>query len=864
MEKMKITRRSFLKAAGFVTAATLMGEMWGDGFTQAFGSLQQIRLGEELEEIIPSACWIGKQDCGLLAWKAEGRVIKLEGHPDEPRTWGALCPKGQSQIASLYDPYRLKAPLKRINPKGQPGQWTEISWDQALSEIAAKLKEIKEDDVRRFIWQAGRKKAKYWHHEAFNKAFGTVNKYGHGATCSDAGYRAEELIFGTHGCAEVDFKHCEYFISWGWNITQAGGPHLCQITWPQQVLEAKRRGMKIVALDPQIRGAAHLADEWVPIKPGTDLAFWLAMANVLVEKGYIDEPYLKKFTNAPVLVGPDGLLLTQDDKELVWDPATQQARPHEEVIDPALTGTYTINGVEYKPTFQLYKEHIAQYTPEWAAQKCGVPAGKIHRIATEFGAKAQIGKTITIEGARVPYRPVAIGFYHAVEQELGMTAAYAAFQVTMLVGSVDVAGGTRVRKGKDTKPSLKYRNKWEDRALHPEKVKDVPDGPSLDGTKFFPISSGGYTITPLVLANPERYGLPFKPEEMAMWVHFANPVMSSMPQDVVIEGLSRLGLMVVVDPFLSETADYCADYVLPAATIDKYEGPLGGFTGYEKVSLIRFPVVPPLFQSKPDAEIYIELAERLGILDKYVKALNSKLKLPEELKLDPAKKPSLEEALDRWARSQGKSLQWFKENGVLVKPMSVHQWYAYLWDPPYGGVKHAFYSEVLVRLGRTVQERGVDAPYVQDYNAFPTWREPTMFKSPPEYDLVLCSFKKIEHKQSRTANNVILNAMDPASYVRMHPETAQARGIKDGDAVWVESHNALTGKTRRVKGQAKLVQGIMPGVLAIAHHHGNWSHPITKERDQGVSPNLVFPSGEGYVGLTGDQAFQVRVKVSKA
>ncbi|MFQ6034195.1 MAG: molybdopterin dinucleotide binding domain-containing protein, partial [Candidatus Bipolaricaulia bacterium] len=355
--------------------------------------------------------------------------------------------------------------------------------------------------------------------------------------------------------------------------------------------------------------------------------------------------------------------------------------------------------------------------------------------------------------------------------------------------------------------------------------------------------------------------------KMAMWVHFANPVMSAMPQDVVIEGLSRLGLMVVVDPFLSETADLCADYVLPAATIDKLEGPLGGHTGYEKVSLIRFPVVSPMFQSKPDAEIYIDLAEKLGILKKYVETLNNKLKLPEELKLDPAKRPSLEEALDRWARSKGKSLQWFRENGVLVKPMPVNQRYAYLWDPPYGGVKHAFYSEVLVRLGRTVRERGLtpeEFPFVQDYTAYPTWREPTMFASPPEYDLILCSFKKIEHKQSRSANNAILNAMDPASYVRMHPETARAKGIRDGDEVWVESRNALTDETRRVKGRAELTQGVMPGVMAIAHHHGNWSHPITKGRDQGVSPNVLFPSGPGYVTLTGDQAFQVMVKVSKA
>jgi len=864
MPSRKLSRRQFLKTTGFATVAALMGELLKDG--DLAWAFQKVSLAEELEEVVPSACWIGKQDCALLAWKADGRVIKLEGQPEDPRTWGALCPKGQAQIASLYDPYRVKAPLKRTNAKGQPGRWVEIGWDQALNEIAAKLNEIKQTDIRKFIWQLGRGKARQWHHEAFNTAFGTKNKYGHGAVCSDAGYRAAELIFDQHGSAEVDFKYCEYFLSWGWNITQAGGPHLCQITWPQQILEAKARGMKIVAIDPYIRGGAHLVDEWVPIKPGTDLAFWLAFANVLLEKGYLDTEYLKTFTNAPVLVGPDGLLLVRDGKEMVWDAATGGLKPHEEAQDPALEGSYTVDGVEYKPAFQLYKEHIAQYAPEWAAEICGVPAGTIRRVATEFGEKAQIGKTITVDGVEVPYRPVGIGFYHVTQQELGFAAAYAAFQATMLVGAVDVAGSTRPRPGSSTAPDVRHKAVWVDRALHPEKVKSIPDGPSLGGTKFFPIDGGGYSITPLVLAEPEKWGLPFAPEEMAMWVQMANPVMSAPSQDAAARGLSRLGLMVVVDPFLSETADYCADYVLPAATLDKYEGPLSGHTGYEKVELIRFPVVPPMFNSKPDPEIYVEMAERLGILDEYVKALNGQLKLSGELALDPTRKPTVEEVLDRWAQSKGKSLRWFRENGVLVEELPVNRRYARLWNPPYGGVKHAFYCEVLVRLGRTVRERGLtpeEFPFVQDYNAYPTWREPTMFRSPKKYDLTLISYKKITHKQSRTAHNVILNQMDPESFVEINPDTARANGLREGDAVWVESHNALTGETRRVKGRVKITRGLMPGVVAIAHHHGNWSHPIAKERDLGISPNVLLPSGPGYVTLTGDQSFHVRVRVYK-
>jgi anaerobic selenocysteine-containing dehydrogenase len=869
-----ITRRDFLKTTGFVTAATLMGEGLAEAFAggKAFKGGQRagaakkpppFNLGSLIEQV-PTACWIGKQDCVMWAWKTtDGRVIKLEGHLNDPRTAGALCPKGQAQLTCLYDPYRVKAPLKRTNAKGQTGTWVEISWDQALNEIAAQMLAIKNHDIRRFIFQRGRNKAGVWHYDSFNAAFGTKNKYGHGATCSDAGYRASELIFDTHACAEVDFKYCNYLLCWGWNILRGGGPHLCQIGWPQQLFDAKQRGMKVVVIDPQIRGVGHFADEWIPIQPGHDLAFWLAMANVLVEMGYVDEEYLKKFTNAPCLVGPDGLFLRQDGEELVWDRATGAVRKHSQAADPDLFGNYQVNGAVCRPAFDLYVQHIQQYTPEWAEGKCGVSAATIRRLATEFGENAQIGATMNVGGVELPYRPAAIGYYHCVQQEMGAITAYAAYHVTMLVGSVDVVGGTRARNGSETKPAGR-RAGMETLATNPGNIKNTPDGPSLDGSKFFPIGSGGYTLTPLSLSNPQKYGLPYPPEQLLMWIQMANPVMSSTPRDVVINGLSKVGTVVVVDAFLSETADLCADYVLPAGTLDKYEGPLGGFTGYETLNSLRMPIVEPMFESKADAEIYIEMAERLGIRQKYVQELNTRLGLTGGLTLDPSQKPTVPDTLDRWAKSKGKDLNWFQQNGALVKEMPVTQWYARLWTPAYGGRKHAFYSEVLLRIGREVVNRGVNAPYVADYNAFPIWREPTMDSSPSAYDLTLISHKKIEHKQSRTAHNVLLNMLDPDSPLLIHPQTAADRGISDGDVVWVESHNALTGETRQVQARAKVILGIMPGVVAMAHHHGNFSHPVSQERDRGASPNVVFPSGEGYVDITGNQAFQVRVGVWKA
>lgn len=867
VETDKISRRDFLKMASFVTAATVLSpidEVFAED--EAFRMVPQININDTITKQATS-CWIGKQDCGMFAWKVNGKVIKLEGDINDPRTGGALCPKGQSQITTLYDPYRVKAPLKRTNAKGITGQWEEISWDQANTEIAARLNEIKSDDIYRFVFQKGRAKAAEWHYDSFNSAFGTKNKQGHGATCSDAGYRATELIFDGHGCNEVDLVNCEYLITWGWNITRSGGPHLCQIGWPQQFIDAKKRGMRVIALDPQIRSGLQFVDDWVQVKPGYDMAFFLAMANVLVANNTIDEEYLKKHTNAPFLVGSDGIILTQGEgdnkKELVWDSASNTAKPFDEVSDPPLTGTFTVDGAEVKPAFQLYKEHIAQYTPTWAEPICGVPASKITEIATEFGQKARIGQTITVEGKTLPHRPVAIGYYHVVQQELGAPTAYALNHCTMLVGAVDVYGSTRPRNGSKTARDKSHRDKWVGYANDPSKIKDQPDGPSLDGSKFFPIGSGGYTLAPYALANPTKYNLKYTAEQLAMWFHHANPVMAAPNQDTTKSSYSKLGFVVVVDPMLSETADLCADYVLPAATLDKYEGPLGGHDGYQTLKSLRTGVMDPLFSSKPDAEIYIDVAEKLGVLDKYIDALNGKLKLPDNLKLDTSKKPNLVEALDIWAQSQGKTLDWFKQNGVKVSEMSVDKRYAYLWDPAYGGLRHEFYSDVLVRIGNEVKKRGVNAPYVADYNSFPAWRTPTMASSPAAYDLTLISFKKMEHKQSRTANNILLNMLDPESPAIISTQTAQSKGISDGDSIEVESHNALTGETKKLIARAQVIDGIMPGVIGIAHHHGQFSHPIAKERDLGVTSNKLFPVGEGYVDLTGNQSFLVKVKVTK-
>jgi anaerobic selenocysteine-containing dehydrogenase len=864
---MDVTRRDFIKITAVTAGLATVADF---GLGGPVSTLVRQAVEQELveDEWLCTTCWIGKQDCGVLARRVNGRLVMLEGHPDHPRNLGRLCPKGVAQIIQVYDPYRVKAPLRRTNAKGVEGEWEEISWDDALEEVAGVLNAVKKKDIRLFAWQKGRSKAKPFYDKAFNKAFGTTNTLSHGATCSDAVYRANELTFSVHGSTTADYRHCKYLLAWGFNITGAGGPHLCFLTWPREITAAKERGMKVVSIDPRIRAGAHFVDEWAPIRPGTDMTLALAFANVLIEKGYIDSEYLTKFTNAPYLVGPDDLFYRVEDKEQVWDKNTGSVKPHDaEGLSPALEGSHVIDGVEYSTSFELYKEHVADSTPEWASEICGLTARQIRGIAEEFGRNAHIGETHTINGIELPYRPVAIATYHASQQEMGTQAWRAISMLNMLVGAVDVIGSSYFWDRKIQ--YSKYQGKWEGMVRDPSKIKDIPEKLTLDGTKFYPITSGGFTQAPVTILDAveggaNRYGLPYNPEEMVMMVHMVNPVISAMNESTVIEAYSKLKYMVVIDPWINETADLFADIILPATTMEKWEGPLSLRTLYHKADSLRIPVIDPLFNSKPDADIYIDLCEKMGILlgeGGYIDRLNSELKLKDDLAIPLDRKPTLEGIFELWARSKGKTLDWFRENGVKVSEIGTKSLYMRAWDSPYSGEKAHLYSEILHRFGGIMKDKGVDKIYYQDYTAFPTWRKLLMEQVPSDYDLYLISYKKVEHKQSRTAFNAILNELEPENTMVMNTVKATERGIQDGDVVKIGSYNAYTGQTYEVQCKASLTHGIRPDTVAISAHHGHWKHPVAKNK--GVNANRLFPTGEGYIDMTGNQSFNAKVRVSK-
>ncbi len=837
-----VTRRGFVGGAAAATGAYAGSDLLFGG-SEILAATDETSLTAVAEDVVRTTCWIGKQDCGVLARRVNGRVVKFDGDPTNPRNEGTLCPKGQAQISAIYDPNRVKTPLVRTNAKGGPGEWRKATWAEALSMVAEEVNEVRSRNPKMVLWQKGRSKAKSFYDKAFVKATG-ISKLGHGAYCSDAGYRALEYTVGLHGVIHPDFEHTNYLLGWGWNITNAGGNKFCWLTWPRQMVAARERGLKIVHIDPRLRSAGPFADTWLSIRPGTDLALALALCNVLIGEGYVDSEYLTKYSNAPYLVGDDGLFLRVDDAPQVWDEAEGGPAAALEATSPALEGTFTVDGESYKTGFTIWGEHVADYTPEWAADICGLSAERIRSI----------GSTMVVDGVEIPYRPAAIMAYHMSQQELGFQALRAMTMVNMMVGSVGAVGGAF------TDFTWKIHKNYE--AFGNLAVEDPPYDFLLNHSKFFPINTGFPGVLAKVMIDPEKYEVEEIPEVAIL--HMVNPLGSFASQPEFLESYEKFKFVTVISPWLNETADYFADVVLPAATVEKYEGPISATDAYVDATTMRIPAMEPLFESKGEIDIYLDLCEEIGVLygeDGYLDQVNSALKLEDPFALPLDVKPTPREILDTWSKAQGlDGIEYFEENGVHLKGrIDPTKRYGYVADPPFGGAVHRLYGESLLVAQREMEAKGAEETYWRDYTALPTWREPTMEQSPSEYDQYLVSYHQIENKQSRTGFIPLLAELTPRQRLDMNPAIARAKGLDDGQEVWVESHNAVTGETRRIKTNVAYTESIRPDTVGMAHHFGLWSHPTSAGR--GPSPNEIYFTGEGYMTNTADQSFHVKVKV---
>lgn len=835
---MFVTRRSFLKSSGALAGVACAGVKL-PVIAQAAAAAEKTE-GESGTRYVNTICVHCVNFCGQRI-KMEDGVMRVV-YPDPARAEyynKGICPKGGAGPFNTYNPYRIKAPLKRTNPKkgmGEDPGWVEISWEEAFTEIADRLKAIRADDPRKLVWHHGH--GKYLIGDQFPKAwcaaFDTPNVVHRTTTCEAARHVADELTWGYHGFLP-DLEHTDLLLNFGASFYEAE-------QWARWLdhasTDAMARGMKMVSIEPRLSQTGAKAAQWIPIRPGTDAAMLLAMAKILIEAGLVDEEFLGTYTNAPQLVASDGHILVDDQSKepLVWDTVTQKAVPLAEGVVPALKGTYGKSNA--RTAFQVLLDSLAEATPEHAEKVTGVSAGAIRDLALEFGRTAKIGSTVVIDGHKIRYRPVAIHTFRGLSaKEYGVQNWRAAQIVMMLVGAQDAVGGLGLHHVYN-KPSY----------FDPSKCEYPPNRVDLQESIYFPHATHNVCQqVAYTLMDPKAYGLPYVPE---MQIFYAtNRVFSTSDAKKQLEGYANT-YNVVIDLVLTETASL-ADIVLPDLSyLESWHFAPTRWTPNSSHKAIRQPLVNAYNIPHDAFSTLSELARRVGFQQEYVAGMNKQWKT-KKVQFDPAREYTAKEAVAvLWEDATGKPLDYAIEHGFKGKHVDTEHRYLDGLEKQFKGPgkpKMKLYADQLVasynKIAETVKAnkvKNLDLGYYKvAMSPIPLLEHavPTPHKKAADYPVYLLTYKRMYRNQAgNTAQNPILNALGDSdeNFVLINPVLARELGVGDGEQVRIET------RVGSAQGKARLSEGIRPDVVAVSYSYGHFSPNYPEYAKKGIWINQAL------------------------
>lgn len=893
-EKFALSRRQFLKVSGTACVLGTLGAGVVSSSLAALSSEEKQKLQGSWQYGYCRMCMRG--DCANQFLIQSSVVMEVKGNKESPTNKGALCPRGLSVLQNLYNPYRVKAPMKRTNPKKgldvDPG-WVEISWDEALDIVAKKFKDIHEKDPRGLLVNLG-----FGNMDFFTTfipyipaVFGTPNLItSNGPLCTV--HYATELVQGCFPVALTDYIHCEYHItigrSTGGNIGAANGE-------TRAVADAIDRGMKLVVVDPRSSPEAAKG-EWVPILPGTDLAFVLGLIHtVMFEIKKMDEDFLTSRTNGPYLIGADGGYFRKaDGKPQVIDDASGRIMAFDDprLSRPKLIGSAETPSGRVQTSFSLIRESMREYTPEWAQQQTTIPAATIRRIAGEFVSHARIGSTIDINGKTLPFRPVSIiGERGSMNHQDGTILDLATKVLNELVGAMDVPGGCM---GCNIGPVLKPDA---DGTVHPaHEAIGVPfkyPPQSVDLSEYFPHRHAMPYLAFAAMKDPEKYGLEYKIQ--GALCHGGNTVIGSVTPDKMADALASVPFVATIAYHFDEVAAL-SDVLLPVnaqleeRSVNVYETTFGGFgpdtMGLQMV-MVRDPV-PPMHNTRQAQDIVLQLFKRMGLLPAVYDIMNkigvmmgevTMVQLPDKLKLDPQQEYTIAQIWDRSLQvfaGEGHDLKWFSENnGLWKRYIPREQCYNYYYFPE-GKTRYQIYFEGLRASGKRLRDNlaahDISLPDVnlddmfQFFGPIPKWRLTALNKASKEYDLLAFNFK-IPYNNNRLGGLDQLpwlmeagEALDPYyNVICINPETAAKKGFSNGQRVWVESQYG------KLKGQIKVSHLFHPGVVAVAGAIGRMVQTLGKAPARRLHFNRLLGAPLNTIDpIAGGVEITARVKVYSA
>lgn len=865
-DKFKISRRNFIKWTGIsVGGGIALGTMTKNLQLSTLALADTDNQQNDAGEWKHTACAMCLM-CPMQAKVENGKIVDVRGEDILP--WdGKVCAKAFGGIwGRIYAPDRILHPLKRVGERGE-GKFVRCTWDEVVDATAGKLKEYIDAGHPEWYetwWGCPVQTDNMYFLHYWARITGTSISYMHGQICFGDHTAEKSVTFGANRSGDLlggtaDFLNTKYAVIAAQNFpgtiftpgTTCGASAFYHV-----YLKARENGFKYTIVDPKLTDSGALADEWLPLKPGTDACFAMAVANVLIKEKLYDEEFLSMYTNAAQLILEDTreAIKSADGRYMVWDSGSNSAVPMEEAGSIRGTlgigHTYEVNGVKCKTAIGMYAEDVANMTVEEAARICNLPykGQKITEIARRLGAN----------------RPAVLfspGF---------TTGRYANwFQVLRSYSVVNLLLGNLERPGGWYFPKHKFNigTGWPVAPKVPEYPN--PELTVVPGAWGNPVSIKSLDKAPCY-SDPKE----FHPQTVALpWEHFTaikegrvkalfstaeNSAITQVDTTLVYECLNKLELIVVGEQLPKEFVEL-ADYVIPEASYVE-RNHLYTFTALAQdgkehpTAIMRSAAIEPVGESKPVSWFYTEVGKKIGLgeyfnIDQQYEWWDGMLefgKLPVKARDLVEKGPYTEEHPLTY--------------DVLFKPIQTPS------------ARFELYSnELAEECYFHPRSRWYQSKYVAPLPLYIPIVEP---KGADEFYLV--SGKATWHQKNATQDNRYLQEEGieggcPYNPLYLNSRKAAELGIKEGDLVEVECVGPTKGDEECIFDdsnvgfkdtvQAHITEGLHPSVAFTHFASGHKSKlMLEKVRDGLVHSEFVPLTVEPYGGGCGKNYSIVKIK----
>lgn len=740
---------------------------------------------ERRSMLVPTICFNCEAACGLMAYvdKENLKVRKLEGNPYHPGSRGKNCAKGPATINQIDDPNRILYPMKRVGPRGS-GKFEKTTWHEVLDTFAARIrKALLEDRRTEIMYHVGRPGEDGYVNRVL-QSWGIDGHNSHTNVCS-ASARVGYALWSGSDRPSPDHANAKFILMLSAHLETGHyfNPHA------QRIMEGKTRGAKIAVVDVRLSNTATKADYWLAPWPGTEAFMLLAIAHVMLEEGLVNQEFLEANVN--------------------WQETLEHLHHRSDRNDR------TDASASFGAFLEALKAHYAAYTPEAAAEECGVDAEVLRAVARE------IGNAGTAFATHV-WRNAAAG------NEGGWQVARCLQLLSVLAGAVGTEGGTNLHSDNKFVPAPFSKPE-------PQKVWNELLYPREWPLAFHELS---FLLPHFLEEGRGKLDVYFTRVYNPVWT---NP--DGMMWERMLTDESKVGLHAALTPVWSETAQY-ADYVLPMGNGAERHDLMSQETHAAKWIGFRQPVlrvarermgeeIAFTYQANPgevweESEFWIELSWRvdpdgaLGIRRHYESPYRpgEKITLKEYYSwIFENSVPGLPEA----AAEKGLTpYEYMSRYGAFEVKTDAYHDYEQGFKTP--SKKLELYSPTLAEWGwpeqampgamRTHVHRGDQKAGAFEFVLVPTFRIPTLI-------------------HTRSANSKWLYELSNSNPVWFNPDDAAKLGVKTGDLVKVKTRIGW------YVNKAWVTEGLRPGVVACSHHLGRWRLFDDTSADRQAAPKVV-------------------------